>query len=124
MTLEMKASLRALRKAPLAPDGAAVICSYECTFCSGLRPRPWTMIVPELRRRASGAAAPLCPGLNRRRPCRPCSMTGANRGLGLAFCRSYAADGWRIHACCRHPEKAMATESQLDGDLLNSIGWT
>jgi NAD(P)-dependent dehydrogenase (short-subunit alcohol dehydrogenase family) len=32
-------------------------------------------------------------------------VTGANRGLGLAFVQSYAADGWRVHACCRHPDK-------------------
>jgi len=33
-------------------------------------------------------------------------VTGANRGLGLEFCRQYAADGWNVLACCRHPEKA------------------
>lgn len=33
-------------------------------------------------------------------------ITGANRGLGLALARSFAADGWQVHACCRHPEKA------------------
>lgn len=33
-------------------------------------------------------------------------VTGANRGLGLEFARSYAADGWRVHACCRFPERA------------------
>lgn len=30
-------------------------------------------------------------------------VTGANRGLGLEFVRQYAADGWRVHACCRDP---------------------
>jgi len=35
-------------------------------------------------------------------------ITGANRGIGLEFARQYAADGWRILACCRHPEKAEA----------------
>lgn len=33
-------------------------------------------------------------------------VTGANRGLGLEFVRQYAKDGWRIVACCRHPDKA------------------
>ena len=33
-------------------------------------------------------------------------ITGANRGIGLAFARSFAADGWRLHACCRHPDRA------------------
>ena len=30
-------------------------------------------------------------------------ITGANRGLGLEFARQYAADGWRVLACCRSP---------------------
>lgn len=33
-------------------------------------------------------------------------ITGANRGIGLEFARSFAADGWRVHACCRSPDKA------------------
>lgn len=33
-------------------------------------------------------------------------VTGANRGLGLEFVRQYAADGWKILACCRHPDSA------------------
>ena len=35
-------------------------------------------------------------------------ITGASRGIGLEFCRQYAADGWRVLACCRHPEKSEA----------------
>lgn len=35
-------------------------------------------------------------------------ITGSNRGIGLEFARQYAADGWRVLACCRHPEKADA----------------
>lgn len=31
-------------------------------------------------------------------------ITGANRGLGLEFVRQYAADGWRVLACSRHPD--------------------
>ncbi len=34
-------------------------------------------------------------------------ITGANRGLGLEFCRQYAADGWNVIACCRQPEQAL-----------------
>lgn len=30
-------------------------------------------------------------------------VTGANRGIGLEFARQYAADGWRVIACCRDP---------------------
>ncbi|WP_421710147.1 SDR family oxidoreductase [Algihabitans sp.] len=33
-------------------------------------------------------------------------ITGANRGLGLELARSFAADGWQVHACCRMPDKA------------------
>lgn len=33
-------------------------------------------------------------------------ITGANRGIGLEFARSFAVDGWEVHACCRSPEKA------------------
>lgn len=35
-------------------------------------------------------------------------VTGANRGLGLEFVRQYAADGWHVTACCRHPGQAKA----------------
>lgn len=31
-------------------------------------------------------------------------ITGASRGLGLEFCRQYAAEGWQVLACCRNPE--------------------
>ena len=28
-------------------------------------------------------------------------ITGANRGIGLEFCKQYASDGWNVIACCR-----------------------
>lgn len=43
-------------------------------------------------------------------------ITGANRGIGLEFARRYAGDGWRVHACCRHPDKAKALKA-LKGDI-------
>ncbi|MDO9424910.1 MAG: SDR family oxidoreductase [Methylobacter sp.] len=33
-------------------------------------------------------------------------ITGANRGLGLEFCRQYAAEGWNVIACSRNPDDA------------------
>jgi NAD(P)-dependent dehydrogenase (short-subunit alcohol dehydrogenase family) len=33
-------------------------------------------------------------------------ITGANRGLGLEFCRQYADKGWNVIACCRVPGQA------------------
>ena len=33
-------------------------------------------------------------------------ITGANRGIGLELARQYTAAGWRVHACCRQPERA------------------
>lgn len=35
-------------------------------------------------------------------------VTGANRGLGLEFCRQYANDGWHVIASCRKPQQATA----------------
>lgn len=35
-------------------------------------------------------------------------ITGANRGLGLEFCRQYSDEGWSVLACCRCPESATA----------------
>ena len=40
-------------------------------------------------------------------------ITGSNRGIGLEFARAYAADGWRVHACCRRPEEAGELERCL-----------
>jgi len=33
-------------------------------------------------------------------------ITGANRGLGLEFVRQYAADGWKVIATVRNPDRA------------------
>ncbi|SHH35739.1 SDR family oxidoreductase [Ferrimonas marina] len=35
-------------------------------------------------------------------------ITGANRGIGLAFCHHYLAQGAEVIACCRQPEQAEA----------------
>ncbi len=43
-------------------------------------------------------------------------ITGANRGIGLELARQYAADGWRVLACCRAPESASALSGH-DVDL-------
>ncbi len=46
-------------------------------------------------------------------------ITGSNRGIGLALARTYAAEGWRVVAACRSPERSTALRA-LDGtvDLL------
>jgi NAD(P)-dependent dehydrogenase (short-subunit alcohol dehydrogenase family) len=33
-------------------------------------------------------------------------ITGANRGLGLEFCKQYAEEGWTVLACARQPKQA------------------
>ena len=33
-------------------------------------------------------------------------ITGANRGLGLEYCRQLAAEGWQVLACTRDPDRA------------------
>lgn len=38
-------------------------------------------------------------------------VTGANRGLGLEFCRQYATAGWRTIATCRQPDRASALQA-------------
>ncbi len=40
-------------------------------------------------------------------------ITGANRGLGLEFCRQYVRDGWDVVACCRNPDTSRAL-AELD----------
>jgi NAD(P)-dependent dehydrogenase (short-subunit alcohol dehydrogenase family) len=43
-------------------------------------------------------------------------LTGANRGIGLAFAQSYAASGWRVLATCRAPETAGVLKA-VPGDI-------
>jgi len=42
-------------------------------------------------------------------------ITGANRGIGLEFARSFAGDGWQVHACCRNPDKAKGLKALCAG---------
>ena len=46
-------------------------------------------------------------------------ITGANRGLGLEFCRQYAQKGWNVIACCRNPAQAsdLAALDQGSGSI-------
>ena len=37
-------------------------------------------------------------------------ITGANRGIGLEFCRQYLHSGWKVIACCRNIENAHTSE--------------
>ena len=43
-------------------------------------------------------------------------IAGASRGIGLELAKQYVAGGWRVHACCRHPEKVAAFK-EAEGDL-------
>lgn len=43
-------------------------------------------------------------------------ITGANRGIGLALVRAYAADGWQVHAACRVPDDARDLQA-VTGDI-------
>ena len=64
-------------------------------------------------------------------------VTGSNRWLGLELVSQYAADGWQVFACCRHPAEAEALHALADeysgvsihrlditrADDLRSISW-
>ena len=43
-------------------------------------------------------------------------ITGANRGIGLELTRAYAADGYKVHACCRTPQEADELKA-VQGDV-------
>jgi NAD(P)-dependent dehydrogenase (short-subunit alcohol dehydrogenase family) len=44
-------------------------------------------------------------------------ITGASRGIGLEFARQYAADGWRVLACCRDPDGAEGLQRIAGGGV-------
>ena len=44
-------------------------------------------------------------------------ITGANRGIGFEFARSFADDGWQVHACCRNPDRAKALKELAAGTV-------
>jgi NAD(P)-dependent dehydrogenase (short-subunit alcohol dehydrogenase family) len=44
-------------------------------------------------------------------------IIGASRGIGLELARQYAADGWRVHATTRTPEKPGAL-GRLTGEVV------
>ena len=48
-------------------------------------------------------------------------VTGANRGLGLEFCKQYASEGWRVLACCRMPQAAPELTSLIERYPLVSM---
>lgn len=50
-------------------------------------------------------------------------VTGANRGLGLEFCRQYLEEGYKIFACCRSPETSQDLMSlkQSAGEKLETV---
>lgn len=58
-------------------------------------------------------------------------ITGANRGIGLEFCKQYVNQGWEVIACCRDPKQAVelnklcAENSAIKTfamDVLNRVG--
>lgn len=51
-------------------------------------------------------------------------VTGSNRDLGLGFARHYAAQGWRVHACCRTPEAALDLKSIAGDVILHKVDMT
>lgn len=50
-------------------------------------------------------------------------ITGANRGIGLAFCKQYLKKGYQVYACCRQPESAqeLLTLKHHHRDLLHTM---
>jgi NAD(P)-dependent dehydrogenase (short-subunit alcohol dehydrogenase family) len=58
--------------------------------------------IPQGRRRASGSVHRFLKGGQMQ----TVLVTGSNRGIGLEFCKQYAADGWQVIACSRFPAQA------------------
>ena len=50
-------------------------------------------------------------------------ITGANRGIGLEFCKQYLAKGYQVYACCRAPESSpdLLSLKQENQELLHLI---
>lgn len=48
-------------------------------------------------------------------------ITGANRGLGLEFCKQYAEQGWKVIACCRDPQNAEALNKLSDNNAAFNV---
>lgn len=48
-------------------------------------------------------------------------VTGANRGIGLAFCKEYLAQGWHVIAACRTASAALA---QSGAHIIDGIDVT
>jgi NAD(P)-dependent dehydrogenase (short-subunit alcohol dehydrogenase family) len=44
-------------------------------------------------------------------------ITGANRGIGLELTRSFADEGWHVHACCRNPDRAEGLKEIAEGTV-------
>lgn len=48
-------------------------------------------------------------------------ITGANRGLGLEFCRQYAEAGWTVMACARDPDRSEPLQALARGNGAVSL---
>jgi NAD(P)-dependent dehydrogenase (short-subunit alcohol dehydrogenase family) len=48
-------------------------------------------------------------------------VTGSNRGLGLAWVRQFAREGWRVYATCRQPEQADELQALAEKNPAVSI---
>ena len=50
-------------------------------------------------------------------------ITGASRGLGFELAKQYAVEGWRVIACCRKPEDAIALKKLAPSarDMLSAV---
>lgn len=53
-------------------------------------------------------------------------ITGANRGIGLAFCKAYATSGWSVIATARNPDAATEVHKtpQLHGCATTGLIYT